>query len=466
MKKNAKPIYKPYHSPSLDSLLKYTFTTLLFFIPLYPKFPLANVPGTYVAIRSEDLIIAFLGAILFTGLLRPSIRYFFLSKLITRTILLFFLVSLVSTLSGIFLTKTTPLHLGLLHLARRVEYLLPFFAGLYLAQNKKHLLFFCKLLIPISLGVLFYGIAQLYFKAPVISTQNEEFSKGFILTLQPGVNLSSTFAGHYDLAVYLTMTLCLGTAFLFSYRHRYLTPLHVLSLLGLFWLQLQTGSRIAFFATSLTVPLVLLLSQKAKYIPLVLFISFLGAVNTPSLVGRFGSLVEVIQFRTIQEKVKGIFDTRSGIISSVYAAEQAAPDTNEQLPLRPIQLDRSTSIRLDVEWPRALRSFYKNPFLGTGYASLSLATDNDYLRALGETGLFGLLAWILILINLFASLIRGLKKKLPPLLKQYLIGTLGLTLGFLIIATFIDVFEASKPAILFWMYTGLSLGIVTKSIKS
>ena len=158
---------------------------------------------------------------MFAGILRPSIRHFFLKKLITRSILLFFLIVFFSTLSGIFLTKTTPFHLGLLHLARRIEYILPFFAGLHLAQNKKHLLFFCKLLIPISLGVLFYGIAQLYFKAPVISTQNEEFSKGFILTLQPGVNLSSTFAGHYDLAAFsvFPLLLILGLAMTGS-RHR------------------------------------------------------------------------------------------------------------------------------------------------------------------------------------------------------------------------------------------------------
>lgn len=451
----------------LNALLKYLFTALLFFIPLYPKFPLFNVPGTYVAIRSEDFIIALLGLTLLLHLRLPLARHFFFKQTITGSLLLYWAIGLVSVIGAIFLTRTALPHLGLLHWARRIEYLVPFFAGLYLAQNAANLRFFTKLLIPIALSVLFYGIAQLYFKAPVISTQNEEFSKGFSLTLQPGINLSSTFAGHYDLAVYLMITLCLGTALLFTYHHRLLQSLHLASLLGLFWLQLHTGSRIAFFATSLMVPLVLLLSQKIKYIPLVLLIAFLGGLSTPSLSGRFGSLVKVIESQ-MMDKVKGIFDTRGSNFMTVYAVEDPpAPDINTDLPLRPIQQDRSTSIRIDVEWPRALRSFYKNPLLGTGYSSLSLATDNDYVRALGETGILGLISWLLIIVNIAASLIRGLRlpanlegQSLPLLEKQFLIGSFCLFLGFLLVATFIDVFESSKIATLFWMYTGLSLGIV------
>ena len=57
---------------------------------------------------------------------------------------------------------------------------------------------------------------------------------------------------------------------------------------------------------------------------------------------------------------------------------------------------RSFQIRLNIEWPRAIRAFWKNPFLGTGYSSITIATDNDYLRILGETGIFGLLSFVLL----------------------------------------------------------------------
>ena len=62
-------------------------------------------------------------------------------------------------------------------------------------------------------------------------------------------------------------------------------------------------------------------------------------------------------------------------------------------------VERSGGIRFDYEWPRALNHFKKSPLLGTGFSSLGLATDNDYLRALGETGLLGLLSFLLIFLE-------------------------------------------------------------------
>ncbi|MBI1872209.1 hypothetical protein HYS10_02190, partial [Candidatus Collierbacteria bacterium] len=117
---------------------------------------------------------------------------------------------------------------------------------------------------------------------------------------------------------------------------------------------------------------------------------------------------------------------------------------------------RSTSIRFDVEWPRAVRSFYKNPFLGTGYSSISLATDSDYFRALGETGILGLGVFLALLI----ALGRGLKARLQnknQLDRNLVIGGLGVFSIFLITAIFLDAFESSKIAILFWAYTGLAM---------
>ena len=65
-----------------------------------------------------------------------------------------------------------------------------------------------------------------------------------------------------------------------------------------------------------------------------------------------------------------------------------------------------------------------------------------------------------VIISLLTDIIRGLKAKLTFLEHQYLVGTLAFLFGFLLIAPFIDVFEASKVAILFWLYTGLASGII------
>ncbi|MBU4397194.1 O-antigen ligase family protein, partial [Patescibacteria group bacterium] len=111
-------------------------------------------------------------------------------------------------------------------------------------------------------------------------------------------------------------------------------------------------------------------------------------------------------------------------------------------------VSRSGEIRFNVEWPRALNAFYKNPLLGTGLGSITLATDNDYLRLLGESGIFGFLSFFIILFWFF---IHSLKKN-----QNYLIYIfLACLLTTLANAIFIDVFEASKTAYLFWIMIGI-----------
>src|SRR3989337_1530554 len=68
-----------------------------------------------------------------------------------------------------------------------------------------------------------------------------------------------------------------------------------------------------------------------------------------------------------------------------------------------VQYDLSTGIRLDYTWPQAIKGFVRNPLLGSGYSTLTKrniedfteaeSTDNDFLRALGETGLLGFLTF-------------------------------------------------------------------------
>ena len=55
--------------------------------------------------------------------------------------------------------------------------------------------------------VSFYGYGQKYLKFPVISTMNSEFSKGQLLQMDVWTRVNSTFAGHYDLAAFLSVVL-------------------------------------------------------------------------------------------------------------------------------------------------------------------------------------------------------------------------------------------------------------------
>src|SRR5258708_2627916 len=101
----------------------YWLTLFLFvFIPLYPKFPLINVSGTFVAIRAEDLIISLLVALWLIYIILANKVKTLLKDKIIQAILLFFFVGAVSTFSAIFLTHSVVAHLSILHFLRRVEF--------------------------------------------------------------------------------------------------------------------------------------------------------------------------------------------------------------------------------------------------------------------------------------------------------------------------------------------------------
>ncbi len=129
----------------------------------------------------------------------------------------------------------------------------------------------------------------------------------------------------------------------------------------------------------------------------------------------------------------------------------------------------SMAIRLDTLWPQALNGFYKNPLLGSGYATLTKSaveefteadsTDNNFLRTLGETGLLGFLSFygaIMISLVISKKIIMD-KLETDSFKKLFAIGFIGATFGLLVNATFIDVFAASKVAYTYWAITGILL---------
>lgn len=421
------------------SCLKYLTAAILIFIPLYPKFPLITLPDSAVAIRAEDFLIGFTFVIFIINLIFSK-----KSKLppLAFQILIYLAVGLISSLSAILITKNVMPVIVILHLVRRIEYLLVFFFVYYVGISgllTRRFLF--ELVLLPAIGVFGYGIAQIYFQAPVISTMNTEFAKGVALMLQPGVMLSSTFAGHYDLAIYLVMILAYITSLLtFTKKKIYLSDLF-LAFVSLLWILTQTSSRIALLGLIFSIGLICFLRKRLVLGLILVFLVGVSILTSPSLIARLGNLLRVFQAK-IQTNL---------VIRPVFAAET----------LRPIQQDRSTSIRFDIEWPRAIRSLYKNPFLGTGYSSITLATDNEYLRALGETGLLGFAAFISILIALGRGLGRRYHQAKSKLDKIISLGSLGVFSIFLLSAIFLDVFEASKIAILFWAFMGLAIS--TKS---
>ncbi|MCJ7804886.1 O-antigen ligase family protein, partial [Patescibacteria group bacterium] len=144
----------------------------------------------------------------------------------------------------------------------------------------------------------------------------------------------------------------------------------------------------------------------------------------------------------------------------------AVVEVEEWRPTTELSVEYSSGIRFNVEWPRSLRAFAKNPLLGTGYSSVTLATDNDYLRLLAETGLMGFVAFFLIFLEIGRRVLVFLKKAKPNLEKALVVGLAGGALGLLTNAFFIDVFESSKVAFIFWILMGSLVGMIKLNEKN
>jgi hypothetical protein len=382
---------------------------------------------------------------------------------ITRAMAVFLLIGSVSLLAGVFLTQTVVLNIGILHLIRRVEYFMPFLAVFvfFPYEKDKNLGFYIKaLMITISVAFL-YGLGQMYLNFPVIVTQNSESSKGVALSWVPGSQLTSTFAGHYDLASYMVLVLPILICLIFTVKDRLSKVLLSLVSFSGFWLLLNSASRISLVSYLAAVCISLFLIKKTKAILVVVVVSLiLGGIST-NLFDRYKSLVDVYL-----QKIKNIKITQVIPDNFSVSAQEIVPNNVSEVVIPtpvpiPVVEDRSTAIRLNVEWPGAIRAFTKDPLIGTGYSSVGLAVDNDYLRLLAEVGLLGFLGFMLIISRILTSFISSfpLTEKLSGINLGFVAGVIGGVVGTMINAVFIDVFEASKFAITFWLLVGLAVYI-------
>lgn len=433
------------------SIFRWGVAVILLVVPLYPKFPFFNIPGTYVAVRIEDFIIAVLFGVYLVYVL-GSYKSFFADK-INQALFLFVLAGLVSLISGVFLTQTILPHIGFLHWVRRIEYVIPFFiAASFARRQNTH--FFVQVLCVAAFLIFVYGLGQIQWGFPVISTQNDEFSKGLALKWVPGARLHSTFAGHYDLSAWLVLFFPFAFVWLFVVRSWLSRAfLFFVVLTPTFWLFMKAESRISFVAFILSVPLALWVTGRKAFILPFLVVSVIGMLTIGNLLGKYRHTVEIY----INFAPPPAFAQDS--ITAPKRIRTATPEP-EQIP---VVEDRSTSIRFNVEWPRAIRALEKNPLLGTGYSSITLATDSDYLRLLGEVGVLGFMAFFLVLAKVATAIFAFLKttRELDDT-KAFVGGFLGAFVGFLINATFIDVFEASKAAIVFWTLCGITVGLASR----
>lgn len=518
---------------------------LIAFIPLYPKIPMAElIQGYIVRMRLEDLLIFASIGIWLIQYWRGRVKL--PKNLILKAMLVYLGVAILSILSSLFITETTPLERAhvlklILHWVRRLEYFSVFVITYSGIRSKKDLVLMLKVALLTLAGVVIYGIGQKYLYWPAFSTMNREFSKGVRLYLQPNTRLFSTFGGHYDLAAYLMILLSVTVpAAWLTVKKSLKFILITLSLLA-YWCLVLTTSRTSFIGYVAGVTLIAMLIIKFKgwwwtlraYF-LTMFISFVIMFSFSNLLERF---TQVIPNQNTRETILAI----QKIVNQPFVKEPEGKNTVSELPsllaflfkgepLKPIELTDtektqldivasdsdmppsptkptptpsalptdvtsgeedirrdmieeaggtytgpgyspnalkyglSLAIRLDALWPQAIAGFLKNPLLGSGYATLNKtstheftyaeSTDNDYLRLLGETGLLGALSFLLIVYFALRAAWNNLNSR-DPLVHLLALGFIGASLGMLLTATYIDVFESSKVAYTYWTFAAI-----------
>lgn len=469
---------------------KYLFWIVLFliiFIPLYPKFPLINVHGTFVAIRVEDLLIAVTVGLWFVKMIVSGKISSLLSDKINQALLVFFFITLVSLFSAIFLTKTVEPFLALLHYLRRIELMLLIPVAASVLTTRKQLIILLYTGLVIIFLVNGYAFGQKYLNWPVISTGNSEFSKGLILHLSPEARVSSTFAGHYDLAVFMVMVLSICSAIFFSLKKLSIKLISFFSFLTSVIVLVMTAARLSFVAVLLGIAISLLLTGKKWYIFLMIVIALTILAYPSQLRERLIATVAVGVFQEGEKFVSTNLDQQQESLINIptlliqtsstsglrhnLSTDSATPSSETAITTRisdivpgeptnitDLAVYRSYGIRFNQEWPRAIRAFEKNPLLGTGYSSLGLATDNDFLRSIGEVGILGTVAFILIIIEIIKRIWASYRST-KGLIKYFSAGMIAMIVAFIFNGVFIDVFEASKVATLFWLFCGLGLAL-------
>lgn len=492
-----------------NNILKVSLVLYIFFIPLYPKLPFRMVDYTYIAVRLEDILTALLYFIFFVQVIRKKVHIH------TRYLILFGLfwaAVFISFIMGWFVQKTIIIqHLGLLHALRRIEYMGVFFVFFAAVKNRRDFMFYLTCILTALGLVTVYGLGQKYAGWPAVQTMNPEYSKGYILILDSWARISSTFGGHYDLAAYLIFFMPIILALTIQVSPWF----YALFLLALSNLVL-TASRVSYGAYLMSA-FPFLLTKKKWVLTIVTILATVGmTLLSNNLTQRLNRTFQTKQIfidketgqTTVPRRLKpddlpvgdyiigkqaasdnavdvgqAVLDTKDAEEAKLNLRDQIreeAAKTGKVLTkeeedrlveeafsrMRVVSAvipDISVATRLQVEWPRAIKAFLNYPVFGKGPSSITEATDNDYLRWLGEFGAVGTILFMTILGALFIQIWKASRLSIPDATLFW--GILAGFGGLLVNATYIDVFEASKVAFIFWMFMGMTVAYI-ESIKT
>jgi hypothetical protein len=463
---------------------------LLAIIILLPKMPLISINGTYVNVRIEDFLVVIIYGLWVIGWIagRYSLPKVFNRKAVIGFLIYGFIITALGIL--VFQTVKSP-HLGALHWIRRVEYMGMYFIVATVAKKENLAKYIYSIL---GMGVLtwIYGFLQWQDIVVAFHTLNKSGVAGTYTEI--GYVISS-FGAHYDFGAFLILMMMFSVWGYYTHTKWWKRILFVLLALAFWWMSRLAYARAAYLG--MFVGLVVVFAIRFSgwillplYEILQTFDRYFG--------GRFSRYKYDLKFDIVPaiptsppEPVvlptstlvgdylpvpSAVYPSLSGTPAPLYNVTPPPPtptptpywltrwlDTNvntlsEKIKgsfgMLDINLDPSANVRL-IEWQDGIARVGYHFLWGGGYYTYGLGADNDYLRHMIEVGVIGLSVFLLIIWDFVRLSWRSYHQTIAPSHKYFHLAIIGFITGLLIEAIFIDIFEASKIAFLFWYLMGL-----------
>ena len=175
---------------------------------------------------------------------------------------------------------------------------------------------------------------------------------------------------------------------------------------------LFTLSRSSWFGFIPAYAVLLFLSRKGKH--MLLIVSLL-----------FALLFSVIFPKYVYDRISYTFEAQ----------------TERTIMGRKVSIDESSAARVDT-FKDSIRHWARSPILGNGAGSAGATVDNQYMRVLIEAGIFGTLAYFLVLLAVWRTSLKSLRMSgddhfAHGLTAGFIAGFVGLLVHSLGAATFI-----------------------------
>jgi O-antigen ligase len=379
---------------------------LLLFVALAPKLPVAAVPGNTTPIRVDDLVIAVaLGAWMIRRRVTPP------PSPITFFLLLYGFAAAACTLAGIASLTVAPLT-GILHVGRFVEYALLYYL-FYDSIASGDLRDYIEVVRTSLLLVCIIWVVQHWTHAPVAAPT-------------PWATLYPTFSATYDFGGFLVLTTALLYAVWTTGANR--SALTTIALAAGILVTLNSESRSSLLALVLIVAIDVAVRAR-WWLSLVVAAAAAAAVAVASSVTRSAKMLRLT----------------TGIVAIVTAF-------NLDAIRQALAADPSLVLRFR-NWQLALEHWMARPFTGEGlgaYLTYSrqyyepASIDGWYVRVLADTGVVGLVTFLLLLAALIWTLARRTRVETEPLRRAIVYGAALAVVAAAVSAVLVDTFVSYK----------------------